>query len=189
MGFLPWIAFAVSSSVLGFKAGAVIGLALLLPNFVRMVLKRDFIILDVFGFAFFIFLVITSFTLRNSDLEGFVRWSAAMSYGGLALISWATIAIGDLFTRQYARRSVPKEYWKNDLFLSSTMSMAVGWSAAFFGAFAVSFVGALSGLKVVLIQGLALGCMLLAILWHMRVMDETQAKAKKMQEEQSKKLE
>ena len=112
-----------------------------------------------------------------------------MSYGGLALISWATIAIGDPFTSQYARRSVPKEYWKNDLFLSSTMSMAVGWSAAFFGAFAVSFVGALSGLKVVLIQGLALGCMLLAILWHMRVMDETQVKAKKMQEEQSKKLE
>jgi hypothetical protein len=31
--------------------------------------------------------------------------------------------------------------------------------------------------------------MLLAILWHMRVMDETQTKAKKMQEEQSKKLE
>ena len=58
------------------------------------------------------------------------------------------------------------------------MSMALGWAVAFLGATVVSIIGALTGFKFLLIHGLAMGIMLLAILWHKRVMDETMGKAK-----------
>jgi hypothetical protein len=58
------------------------------------------------------------------------------------------------------------------------MSIAVGWAVAFLGATVISVIGALSGFKFLFIHSLAIGCMLLAILWHKRVLDETMAKAK-----------
>ena len=101
-----------------------------------------------------------------------------MSYGGLALITWVTIAIGDPFTIQYAKRTTPKEWWTSELFLSSTMSIALGWAVAFLGATVISTIGALTGFKFLSIHGLAIGCMLLAVIWHKRILDKTMAKAK-----------
>jgi hypothetical protein len=82
------------------------------------------------------------------------------------------------FTRQYARRTIPKEQWINELFLTSTMSIALGWAVAFLGATVVSVKGALSGFNFLSIHSLAIGCMLLAILWNKRILDETMKKAK-----------
>ena len=98
--------------------------------------------------------------------------------GGLAFITWATIVIGDPFTIQYTKRTTPKEWWTSELFLSSNLSIALGWAVAFLGATVVSIIGALSGFKFLFILSLAIGCMLLAIIWHKRVLDETMAKAK-----------
>jgi hypothetical protein len=92
-------------------------------------------------------LVVGFLSLGEQGIENLTRWSAALSYGGLAFITWATIAIGDPFTRQYARRTTPKEWWTSELFLSSTMSMALGWAVAFLGATVRSITGALTGLK------------------------------------------
>jgi len=82
------------------------------------------------------------------------------------------------FTRQYARRTIPKEQWINELFLTSTMSIALGWAVAFLRATVVSVKGALSGFNFLSIHSLAIGCMLLAILGNKRILDETMKKAK-----------
>lgn len=178
IGFMPWIVFAISSSFFGLKIGALIGLALQVALFIPMARKRTYTILEAFSLVFFALLVIGFLALDEQSIENLTRWSAALSYGGLALITWATIAIGDPFTRQYARRTIPKEWWTSELFLSSTMSIALGWAVAFLGATVISVIGAFSGFKWTFIHGLAIGCMLLAILWHKRVLEETEAKAK-----------
>jgi hypothetical protein len=178
IGFLPWIVFAIVSSFLGTKIGAIICLTLQIALFIPMARKRAYTILEAFSLVFFVILAIGFFALGEQSIENLNRWSAALSYGGLALITWATIAIGDPFTRQYARRTTPKEWWTSELFLSSTMSMAVGWAVAFLGATIISVIGALMGFRFIFIHSLAMGCMLLAILWHNRVMAETKAKAK-----------
>ena len=56
--------------------------------------------------------------------------------------------------------------------------MALGWAVAFLGATVLSVIGALTDFKFLFIHSLAIGCMLLAIIWHKRVLDETMAKAK-----------
>jgi hypothetical protein len=181
LGFLPWIVFAVVSSFFGLKMGVLIGLSLEIAFFIPVARSRNYTILEAFSLAFFVILATTFFILSEPDIERLTKWSAALSYGGIAFITWTSIAIGDPFTRQYARRTVPKELWTNELFLSSTMSMALGWSIAFLGGTIISIVGALLGLKWIFIHSLAAGCMVLAIFWHNRIMNETQAKAKKLQ--------
>lgn len=177
-GFLPWIVFAIVSNLFGLKVGALIGLALEIALFVPMARKLTYTILEAFSLVFFVILVIGIFVLDQQSIENLTKWSAALSYGGLALITWATIAIGNPFTIQYAKMTTPKEWWTSELFLSSNLSIALGWAVAFLGATIVSIIGALSGYEFILIHGLAIGCMLLAIVWHKRVMDKTIAKAK-----------
>jgi hypothetical protein len=181
-GFLPWIAFAIASSFLGLKAGALIGLALQIVLFIPVVLKRNYTALEAFGMIFFILLTAASLVLGEKDLQSIAQWSGALTYGSLAAVAWGTIALGDPFTRQYGRRTVPKEWWTTPLFLSSTSSIALGWSIAFSGATAVSILGALRGMNWRILQALGLGFMLLAILWHARVMKATQEEAKRLLE-------
>jgi hypothetical protein len=175
---LPWIVFAISSSFFGLKIGALIGLATQIAFFIPMARKRTYTILEAFSLVFFVVLVIGVLVLDEQGIENLTRWSAALSYGGLAFITWATIAVGNPFTIQYARRNTPKEWWTSELFLSSNWSISLGWAVAFLGATVVSIIGALTGFKFLFIHGLAMGCMILAILWHKRVLEETMAKAK-----------
>jgi len=159
-----------------------IGLSLQIIFFIPVALKRSYTTLEVFGLVFFVLLAAASFVLGENDLQNLAQWSAALSYGCLAAVAWVTIALGDPFTRQYGRRTVPKEWWTSQLFLSSTSSIALGWSIAFSCATAISIVGALTGMNWRILQALALGCMLLAILWHARVMKATQEEAKRLLE-------
>jgi hypothetical protein len=180
LGFLPWIVFAIGASFFGLKIGVLIGLALQIALFIPVARSRTYTTLEAFSLAFFIMLATSLFILSEQDIELLTRWSAALSYGGLAFISWASIALGDPFTRQYARRTVPKDLWTNKLFLSSTMSMALGWGVAFLGGTVVSIIGAILGLRWIFIHGLAWGCIVLAILWQNRIMNETQAKTRQL---------
>ena len=143
-----------------------------------MARKQTHTTLEAFSIAFFVVLVIGFLVLDEQSIENLTRWSAALSCGGLAFITWATIVIGDPFTRQYARRTTPKEQWTSELFLSSTMSIALGRAVAFLGATEVSVIGARSGLNFFSIHSLAIGCMILAIIWHKRILNETIEKAK-----------
>jgi len=178
IGFLPWIAFAIISSFFGLKIAAIIGLALQIAIFIPMARKRNYTTLEVYSLAFFVLLTIGILSLDGQGLENLSRWSAALSYGGLASITWTTIAIGKPFTIEYAKRMTPKEWWTSELFISSNKSISLGWSIAFLGATVISITGALSGFKFLFINGLAWGCMFLAIIWHKRVLDDTMAKAK-----------
>jgi hypothetical protein len=51
--------------------------------------------------------------------------------GGLLLIVLASLAIGMPFTLQYARESVPKEFWTTPLFISTNRRITAAWAAAF----------------------------------------------------------
>ncbi len=181
-GFVPWIVFAIASGFVGTRMAAFIGLALTLILFLPRALKRIYTSMDLFGVVFFLLLALSSLTLSDSNLERLKIWSGVLIYGGLSVFSWATILRGDPFTREYARRMVPKEFWQSSLFLNSTKSIALGWSAAFLGATVISLAGVLMGFRSSLIYSLGIGCMIIAILWHRRVYAATQAEGKRLRD-------
>jgi len=50
---------------------------------------------------------------------------------GLLSIVLVSLAIRQPFTLQYARESVPKEFWSSPLFLSTNRQITAAWTAAF----------------------------------------------------------
>ena len=87
ISFLPWIVFAIASSFFGLKIGALIGLVLQIAFFIPMARKRTYTILEAYSLVFFVILVIGFLVLDEQNIENLTRWSAALSYGGLALIT------------------------------------------------------------------------------------------------------
>ena len=51
--------------------------------------------------------------------------------GGLLIIVLVSLAIGMPFTLQYARESVPKEFWTAPLFMTTNRRVTAAWAAAF----------------------------------------------------------
>ena len=181
-GFVPWIVFVVASGFLGTRLAAFIGLALALVFFLPNVLKKTYASMDLFGVVFFLLLALSSLTLSGENLDHLRAWSGVLINGGLAFFTWATILRGDPFTREYARRMVPKEYWQSSLFLDSTKSIALGWSTAFLVATVIFLAGALTGFNGSLIYVLGIGCMIPAIFWHQKVYAAAQAEGERLRE-------
>ena len=50
---------------------------------------------------------------------------------GLFAIALVSLLIGQPFTLQYARESVPKEFWSSPLFLSTNRQITAAWTVAF----------------------------------------------------------
>jgi hypothetical protein len=51
--------------------------------------------------------------------------------GGLFLIALISLVIGQPFTLQYARESVPREFWTTPVFFSTNVRITAVWTAAF----------------------------------------------------------
>jgi len=182
-GFMPWIIFALASNFISTRLAAFIGLALTLILFLPNALKKTHTSMDLFGVIFFLLLALASLALSEGDIERLNIWSGVLIYGGLSIFSWATILRGDPFTREYARRMVPKEHWQSSLFLNSTKSIAMGWSTAFLGATVISLGGVLIGFKGSLTYSLGLVCMIIAIFWHRKVLAAAEADGKQLKED------
>jgi hypothetical protein len=51
--------------------------------------------------------------------------------GGLLLIVLVSLAVDRPFTLQFARETVPQEYWQTPLFLATNRRISVAWAVAF----------------------------------------------------------
>jgi hypothetical protein len=108
----------VASSFIDTRLAAFIGLVATLILFLPSWRKRTYTSMDLFGVIFFLPLASSSLALGEGDLARLKSWSGVLIYGGLSVFSWAAILRGDPFTREYARRMVPREYWQSSLFLN-----------------------------------------------------------------------
>jgi uncharacterized membrane protein len=50
---------------------------------------------------------------------------------GLFAIALVSLLVGQPFTLQYARESVPKEFWTAPLFITTNQRITAAWAAAF----------------------------------------------------------
>jgi len=182
VGFVPWIVFAIATSLTDLKTASLIGLVLTLILFLPRAIKKTYTSMDLFGLIFFLLLTLASFTMNEQGLAYLKGWSGMLIFGSLSVFSWATILRGDPFTREYARRMIPREYWQTSLFLNSTKSIALGWATAFIAATAISLGGALMGRGGLLIYSLGIGCMIIAILWHNRLLAAAEAEGNRLKE-------
>jgi intracellular septation protein A len=128
VGFGPWILYWVLVSNNTFKEAAVAGLVasavLQVWNLSHGSTPK---ILEMGTLVWFAVLTIGAF---SADEKFFADWSYALSNGALATIVLVSILIGHPFARQYARETVPKEYWGNPMFNHSTLVISWAWFGA-----------------------------------------------------------
>ncbi len=129
LGFVPWIVFTLVATRVG--PGAV-GAACVLALIVAVVMIIQSVrrgespkLLEVTGAAVFLVLGIVSFVEPGSDafLAGYGR---ALAAAVLAVVILVTLPVMP-FTEQYARASVPREYWHTPQFRSINKRISAAW--------------------------------------------------------------
>jgi hypothetical protein len=131
LAFTPFLVFLGLERLVGTEPGligaAVTALALLGKDVV--VHKQSPKVLEVGTVLLFGGLAIYGVTLHGA------AWSTATVRlsvdGGLLVIVLVSLAIRRPFTLQYARESVPREYWTQPLFVHINYVITAVWSAAF----------------------------------------------------------
>lgn len=129
-GFLPWIAFAVLST-LGWQWGALAGLALalgLLTQSRRRGTPLDSLVLEISTIAYFAVLTAFAFLAPASPAQHFV---GAISMAWLAITAWGGLAVKRPFTLGIAKQQTPEEYWQMPLFLRINVVLTAAWAIAF----------------------------------------------------------
>lgn len=129
-GFVPWIVFAAVSP-LGRQwgaLGALVAGAGLLAQARRAGVAADAQILEVSTLLYFAALGALAFAAPHSGLR---PYTAALSFGWLAVTAWSTIAVRRPFTIGIARRNTPREFWHLPVFLRINTVITAVWAAAF----------------------------------------------------------
>jgi hypothetical protein len=129
-GFIPWIAFAVISTVgwqWGALAGLVIGAFLIRQNRAAGV-GADALILEISTVCYFVALTAVAFAFPHSPVR---HYSGALSFGWLALTAWGGLAAGRPFTLGIAKRVTPREYWETAPFLRINKVITLAWAVSF----------------------------------------------------------
>jgi hypothetical protein len=164
------------------KLAALIGLALKLLLFLQSALKRRYTTMDLFGVIFFMLLAPSSLVLGEGDRERLRSWSGVLIHGGLGGLFLGHDPAGRPLHKRVRASHGSKGYWQSSLFLNSTKSMALGWSTAFLAAAAISLACSLIGFGSSIIYAMGIGCMVIAVLWHSRVLAASEAEGGRLRE-------
>jgi hypothetical protein len=128
-GFAPYVAFFVlmhaGSVVLGLWAAFAVALGVAGRSWVR---TRSSKVLEIGNVALFAALAL--FTMATAWPWTLMAVRLTVDAGLLAIVL-ISLAIGRPFTVQYARETVPQQYWDTPLFLSTNRTITWIWAAAF----------------------------------------------------------
>jgi hypothetical protein len=132
LSLIPWAAFSVIINRRGADAAAIAALAaagLSLFFVVRESQKGGVKIIDVAGVATFGVLAFIGFSGGHSVtnwIADYGRGTAAIALAAIMLVSSITVP----FTEQYARESVPRQYWGSTAFRSVNRRISALWGGA-----------------------------------------------------------
>ncbi|WKX71701.1 hypothetical protein [Streptomyces sp. XD-27] len=130
-GFIPWIAFVVMATRIGWGYGALTGLVLaggLLVADRRAGRAWGELVIEVSGVGFFAVLGGMALAAPDSPLKDY---APAMSLAWLGATAWISLAIRKPFTLGIARRSAPPEVWGLPLFYRINAVVTSVWAVAF----------------------------------------------------------
>ncbi|MEV6205831.1 hypothetical protein [Kitasatospora sp. NPDC051914] len=129
-GIAPWVVFDVVAGPSTWEyaalAALVTGVVLGWPTGGR----RGWKLLNVVGIAFFAVMTVLALVLDQQDLDWLETYAQVISSGVLAVVAFASLLF-DPFTAQYARESVPEEYWDNPVFRHVNRVLTAVWGLTF----------------------------------------------------------
>ena len=129
LGLTPFIVFFVLMRLVHPLAGLSAAFAVsLLLGFRQWRRGESVKVLEVGSLALFGVLVLYTLIAAPNWTVATVRLAVD---GGLFVIALVSLVIGQPFTLQYARESVPQEFWTAPVFITTNLRITAAWAAAF----------------------------------------------------------
>jgi len=127
---IPWLLFTVVAAHWSLKAASLLGLAgavVIAAPAVRAGRPKLIELGAVATFAGFAIVAFAADAGVAADVSRYARAIAAAVLAGLALVSLLFVP----FTEQYARESVPRQYWSSPRFKQGNRRMTLLWAGTF----------------------------------------------------------
>jgi all-trans-retinol 13,14-reductase len=128
VSFVPWIVYWIVcgfGNAYGIAISLLISLLLLIPQ----VQKRDFNLMDVVSFTYFLIALIGTFVLK---INIFVENSGFLGYVVLFFMASISLVLKKPYTLQVSKRDYPEIYWKDKSFLAINNAITFIWSIVYF---------------------------------------------------------
>jgi hypothetical protein len=130
MAFIPWVLFTLITQHDSLKAAAIAALgaavAIALPSLTAGRPKM----LELGSIVTFAAFTTVAFSADPATGAWVARYARAIAAGVLALISFGSLLLTP-FTEQYARESVPREFWASPRFKEINHGLTLMWSWVF----------------------------------------------------------
>ncbi len=125
----PWVAFSVIAR-LNVQAAAVVALVGAIAIAIPSIRRRNPKTLEIGAAAAFAGITVASFLLDASATHELALYARGIAAGLLALIAFGSLLFSP-FTEQYARESVPREYWGSAQFHTLNRKLTATWGLVF----------------------------------------------------------
>lgn len=130
LAFVPWVLFTLVTQHDSLKAAAVAALVASLVIAVWSAVTSSPKLLEIGAVVVFVGFAIVAFAVDASTAASIARYARAIAAAFLALIAFGSLLVTP-FTEQYARDSVPREYWSSSRFKQVNRQLTLMWALVF----------------------------------------------------------
>jgi cytochrome bd-type quinol oxidase subunit 2 len=130
IAFVPWVLFSVITQHDEVRAAAVVALVAAVAISVPSLLAGRPKVLELGTIVAFIGFTIVALTADEATRDWLARYARGISAGLLALIAFSSL-LWTPFTEQYARESVPQEFWGSPRFKEINHRLTAIWGFVF----------------------------------------------------------
>jgi hypothetical protein len=130
VAFVPWILFSVITRRLEVESAAVAALVAAVLISIPSLRAGRPKLLELGAILAFIAFTIIAFAADDATRDWLARYARAISAGLLALIAFGSLARTP-FTEQYARETVPSEFWGTAAFRAVNRRITAMWGVVF----------------------------------------------------------
>lgn len=127
--FAPWIAYAVTTSIVDWRLGALLALGVALAEVLRQ--RRDHGLADALTVATAVFFAVLAVVSVTDPATVLHRYTPALSLAALGSVAVASLVRGEPFTLAIAKRSTPPEVWELPEFRAVNVAITRVWAASF----------------------------------------------------------
>ena len=130
MAFLPWVLFTLITQHDTLRAAALAALAAAVAIAVPSLSAGRPKLLELGAILAFVGFTVVAFTADPSTSAWVARYARAIAATVLALIAFGSLLVTP-FTEQYARESVPRQYWGSARFKEINRRLTLMWAWVF----------------------------------------------------------
>ncbi|MBV9808687.1 MAG: hypothetical protein JO286_15995 [Solirubrobacterales bacterium] len=130
VAFIPWVMFSLIARHSTLRAAAVAALVGALVIALPAIYARRTKVLEIGAILAFAGFTIVAFAADPATGDWVARYARAIAAALLAVIAFSSLLVSP-FTAQYARESVPRQFWSSPRFTQINRQLTLMWALVF----------------------------------------------------------